>query len=140
MNKYIIHGQSFSGNVTLEYDCNDRLKLILFECEMNDKQHEQFVRAIPLSEADFLNRATRSGVIFSTVPADLSFATFWQKYNYKVGDKARAEKLWNKLSESERVTALKSILHYNKFLQIKKLDKAYAETWLSQKRFLTNEY
>lgn len=74
MNKYIIHGQSFSGNVTLEYDYNDRLNLILFECEMNDKQHEQFVRAIPLSEADFLNRATRSGVIFSTVPVDLSFA------------------------------------------------------------------
>lgn len=140
MNKYIIHGQSFKGNVTLEYDFNERLKQILFECEMTDKQHLLFIKNIPLFENDFLDRASRSGVVFSTIPADLSFTAFWNAYNYKVGDKSRSEKLWNKLSESEKVTALKAIPAYNYFLNTKKLDKTYPETWLNQKRFLTNEY
>jgi hypothetical protein len=124
----------------LEYDHNDRLKSILFDCEMTDKQHAQFIRVIPLFEADFLERANRSKVVYSTVPADLSFSAFWNAYAYKVGDKARAEKLWNKLSEAEKVTALKAIPAYNYFLKTKKIDKTYAETWLNQKRFLTNEY
>lgn len=131
MNCYIIHGQSFKGNVTLEYDHNDRLVLISFECEMTDAQHTQFIKAVPLFEADFIERATKSGVVYTVKPVDLSFELFWNTYNYKVGDKGRAEKLWTKLSEAEKVCALKAIPAYNRFLQLKNVGKAYAETWLN---------
>lgn len=140
MNTYIIHGQSFKGNVILEYDHNDIIKRIEFECEMSSEQHVKFIKNIPLSEATFLEVATRSGVVFSVVPPDLSFERFWNTYAYKVGDKSRTEKLWNKFTEAEKTTALKIIPVYNAFLQRKNLDKAYPETWLNQKRFLTNEY
>lgn len=102
MNTYIIHGQTFAGNVTLEYDHNDRLKLILFECSMSDQQHAQFIRAIPLMEDDFLYRAKRSGVVYSTIPPDLSFERFWNAYNYKVGDKTRTKKYGKNLQNPKR--------------------------------------
>lgn len=135
MNTYIIHGQSFKGNVILEYDHNDIIKRIEFECEMSSEQHVKFIKNIPLKEATFLDVATRSGVVFSVKPPDLSFEKFWNAYAYKVGDKNRSEKLWNKFSDAEKITALKVIPIYNLFLRTKNLDKAYPETWLNQKRF-----
>lgn len=138
MNTYIIHGQTFKGNVTLQYDESDRLRMIILDTEMTDEQHSRFIRQIPLFEKDFLYRAERSGIHLSVQPPDLSFEVFWKKYDYKVGNKQRTEKLWNTLSDAEKVSALRAVPFYNNFLGIKRLDKAYPETWLNQKRFLTN--
>lgn len=140
MAKYIIHGQSFKGDVTLEYDFDGRLKMMLFDCEMSERDHLQFVRNMDINEANFLERAKRGRAVYDVIPNDLSFEKFWNTYNYKVGNKLRAEKLWDKMKETERVSVLKAIPKYNWYLNQKNIDKAYPETWLSQKRFLTNEY
>ena len=73
------------------------------------------------------------------VPSDLSFTRFWNAYNYKVGNKDRAEKLWYKLSDAEKLFCLEQIKAYDGWLLNKKnMEKTYAETFLNQKRFTNN--
>jgi hypothetical protein len=136
MNKYIIHGQSFNGDVTLVYDYDKRLKSIEFDCDMTDKQHAQFIAQMPLMEDDFIERAKRGGAKYTLAPTDLSFDAIWNKYNYKVGNKSRAEKLWNTLNDAERTKVFASLSRYNYYLKQKpQIEKLYLETYLSQKRY-----
>lgn len=70
------------------------------------------------------------------VPTDLSFPIFWDAYAHKVGNKKRAEKLWNALDEGERAAALAALPRYASFLITRPtMEKAFAETWLSQRRW-----
>lgn len=70
---------------------------------------------------------------------DLSFGAFWSAYGYKVGNKARVQKLWEKLSDAERAQAIRSIPLYDRFLLMKQnQDKLYPETYLRQRRFENN--
>lgn len=67
---------------------------------------------------------------------DLSFEAFWNTYAHKVGNKARAEKLWNALSDNARAKALNYIRTYNNYLlQNQGIQKLYPETYLNQKRY-----
>jgi hypothetical protein len=71
---------------------------------------------------------------------DTTFPGFWNAYNYKVGNKKRAEKLWTLLNEQEKLLALSSIRKYDRYLaQRPKMEKAYPETWLAQRRW-ENEF
>lgn len=74
------------------------------------------------------------------VPLDLSFEKFWNTYNYKVGNKGKAQKLWKLLNQEDKIKALCRVTSYNYFLQINpNTEKIYPERYLSQRRF-ENEY
>lgn len=74
---------------------------------------------------------TVENVKVSEVLPDLSFDFFWKTYNYKVGKKMRAERLWNALDELNKASALKHIYKYEKWLlDHPKIDKQYPETFL----------
>jgi hypothetical protein len=74
----------------------------------------------------------------TVIQEDLSFDVFWTRYDNKIGNKARAEKLWNGLSVAQKQMALDYIKKYNAFLAEKGTAKLYPETYLNQKRFLTH--
>jgi len=77
-----------------------------------------------------------STFIVEPVIPDLSFNKFWDTYAHKQGKKARAERLWKQLSETERASAMAYIKKYDAFLwQNKGIAKAYPETYLNQKRW-----
>jgi hypothetical protein len=68
--------------------------------------------------------------------ADTSFQVFWNSYGYKVGNKKRAERLWNVLTEEERLAALSAVGRYDRYLAERtRMEKAYPETWLAQRRW-----
>jgi hypothetical protein len=70
------------------------------------------------------------------VEEDLSFDNFWNKYNYKVGNKKRAEKLWDQLSDADKAKVFTNINSYDNFLARRQnQEKLYPETYLSQRRF-----
>ncbi len=69
---------------------------------------------------------------------DLSFETFWNLYNYKMG-KIEARKQWNKLSERDKIQAIVSIKAYNGFLARKGHDRLFPERYL-KKRAFENQY
>jgi len=74
------------------------------------------------------------------IVADISFDVFWNAYGYKVGNKKRAEKEWNRLTSEDRILCLRGIRRYNMWIaQRRNQDKLYPETFLSQSRW-ENEY
>lgn len=70
---------------------------------------------------------------------DLSFAAFWAAFKYKVGKKARAERLWNAMPEADRQAVFVKIPSYHQFIAIMNQNSAYPETWLNN-RMWENEY
>lgn len=100
-----------------------------------------FYANAPIQHADFLQKwTTRKVLLIEELPHDLSFAAFWDAYNYKVGDKRKAEKLWNELSESEKSLALKTIPAYEFYLKKHPgMGKLHATTFLNQRRY-ENEF
>lgn len=66
---------------------------------------------------------------------DLSFESFWKRYNYKVGGRAKVQKEWKKLSKTEQLNAIKNIKAYEGFLKRKQIAKLYPERYLKHKRF-----
>lgn len=71
-----------------------------------------------------------------TIVGDLSFDSFWNTYNHKVGNKPRAKTLWDKLPVGERTLAIEYITRYNSFLTTQNgISKAYPETYLAQQRW-----
>lgn len=74
------------------------------------------------------------------VPEDLSFNRFWETYNYKIGNKKRAEQLWKALTDEEKIQVLLAIPKYDRWLKTKNgIEKLYPETFLNQRRF-ENQY
>ncbi len=95
---------------------------------------------ITIDELEYIWKSRYRMFNYKTVEEDLSFNNFWNKYNYKVGNKARAEKLWEKLSDKDRVEVFIGVLKYDRYLsEHPGLGKAHATTFLNQRRW-ENEY
>lgn len=71
--------------------------------------------------------------------ADYSFERFWNLYGYKVGNKDRVKKKWDRLPEGEKILALGSIPRYRRFTESKHIEMTYPETYIDQRRW-ENEY
>ena len=66
----------------------------------------------------------------------LEFDHFWNTYNYKVGNKNRAAKLWKVLTDSEKQNIFLYIPKYNRYLSFRgSMEKCYPETFLAQRRW-----
>jgi hypothetical protein len=79
---------------------------------------------------------TYPGFTLAEIPVDLTFDTFWEAYDYKLGGKKRAEKLWNALPDADKARALTMIGRYNRWLATKNgIQKCNPETYLNQRRF-----
>lgn len=70
---------------------------------------------------------------------DYGFERFWNLYGYKVGNKTRVQKKWDRLPESEKILALGAIPKYRRFAEGKKIDLVYPETYIDQRRW-ENEF
>lgn len=65
---------------------------------------------------------------------NIPFQEFWDKYNYKKGDKLWTEKKWNRLSDKEREQAMEALSIYLK--ERKPEFIAMPQTWINQKRWI----
>lgn len=138
--RFIITSPRNSGSYEVEY--NEAGKLIGFQLvgEWPEAAHTWVLDNLIL-DIEQLNRV-KAGFKWTVLPmhVDTSFATFWEAYGYKVGNKKRAEKLWGLLSISEQVLALRALKGYKAYLSARpNMEQSYAETWLSQRRW-ENEY
>lgn len=67
---------------------------------------------------------------------DLSFESFWNAYNLK-SKKTRAQQLYDKLTDADKVLAINHIKRYDNWLrQQKGMAKALPDTYIYQKRWL----
>ena len=124
-----------------------RLRAVQF----NQGCNAQFIRAVLARLPGLVEKEeARSGLAFAKLKVegcqvqdvaekDLGFEAFWKAYGYKVGGKARAEKLWGRLGEEERLLALGGIWKQRLHSERHKTDMPYPETYLSQRRW-ENEF
>lgn len=70
------------------------------------------------------------------VPDQITFEMFWKKYQNTMGNKKRAQKIWDLMPQTEQLAAYGFIEQYNNYLrQNPNLTKAYPDTYLYQERW-----
>ena len=136
MATYLIHlSRRFKGSFKVVYKAAGLLESI--ENITNIDTPEDLARSlirIPVHETG-IEHLRQQGTKVQKAPEDLSFDRFWSKYNYKVGKIQRAKKLWENLPEVDKIDALNKIDRYNAWLSQRTIEKAYPETYLSQRRW-----
>jgi len=115
MIKYILTSPKFTGTITFGYD-DGYLALFHNESEMTKEQKEWLLRHLPGNEPYLINFANVVKGEIKEVPADLSFETFWEKYDKKI-NKKRCEPMWKKLSDAEKMQAISNIKQYEGYLE-----------------------
>ncbi len=98
MRKYVLTSPAFDGELKFGYNSENILVFFENNAELKSEHLDYFITNFPFV-ADALPKIVNKGKL--TEVTDLSFERFWNEYNYKVGDKKKATKLWNQLQESE---------------------------------------
>ena len=140
MKQYVVTSTQFTGEMLFEFDaqgliiCFDIRKAIL-----SPAQYRGLMQRLPGDEDNLLKWVDSNKTLKSIiVPQDLSFDNFWNTYAYKVGDLAKAKKLWKALSDPDKAKALSAIHRYRVFAKDKGIDMVYPERYLSQQRYLNS--
>jgi hypothetical protein len=143
MKRYLITSAAFTGEIQVLYGQDAKLLYIDFlNCEMSEEQISFFKEKLPVywSDENF-NKAFASAKSINVVEEGykIAFDTFWNKYNLK-HNRIRAEKLWNKLSEADKVNAYFGLRGYERHLMLNQWkSKADPETYL-RNRYWESEW
>lgn len=115
MTKYIFTSERFTGSVVFGYD--DEFNVLTYykvEAEMNDKQLSYLLSNLPFHKVNIAGFAKAVKGVLQEEPADISFDAFWDAYDKKVNRK-RAEPIYKKLADQERLMAIVAIKAYKKY-------------------------
>lgn len=133
MNSYILTSNRFEGTVRFDYST----KGLLVEWSLKGATllkiglWKFLILNMPLKEAD-IPEFEKHGFKAQLVPPDLSFAAFWELYNYKVS-KNKTEKLWKKLSDTDKALILEAVPKYKRWLKKKgAIEIMYPSTYLNK--------
>lgn len=137
MPKYILTSPTFEGSILISYNDNGLLSKLEFNCpSFTPANIAYMLKNVPINNQHIYDMTKGTKASIALANDDLSFNSFWSKYAYKVGHKARAEKLWKLLSNEDKILALAYIHTYNNFLiDHPKQDRQYPETYLAQRRW-----
>lgn len=133
--KYLLTHRKVSGSIKLGYDDQGRVNSFAFDCELSEELWEWFTDNFPFFEKE-LKANLYCNFTITPVPEDITFDAFWEAYNYKVGNKTRAQKLYKMLNDTERTRVMASIKKYNSYMvQHPAQERCYPETYLNQRRW-----
>lgn len=139
MKKYILTSPSFDGNVIFGYDDDhELLSLYSNESEMNSQQRAWLLKNLPCGIAQVSQLAKLIKGKLEEMPEDISFNSFWEAYKKKI-NKVRTEPLFNKLSDADKLTAIRRIRPYDDYLSRTNFrGKADPENYLKKRMFETD--
>ena len=143
MKRYLITSATFTGEIQVLYGQDAKLLYIDFlNCELTEQQISFFKSHLPVywSEENF-NKAFAEAKSINVVEQGykITFEQFWNKYNLK-HNRIRAEKLWLKLSDADKVNAYFGLRGYERHLMLNTWKtKAEADTYLKN-RYWENEW
>ena len=137
MKKFILQSQKFEGEVVFGYDDDGRLVEYTSRAELSEAQITFLFGHFPFNEADLKALTAGKGNESKVVPLveDYSFDEFWDAFAHKVGNKGKAEKLWEKLTPAEQTNIMAFIPSYLRYVSFKKIEQTYPETFLNQRRW-----
>lgn len=135
MKTYILTHKKIDGALVISYDDTGRCMEFKFDCSVEEELWNWIFDNFPAME-HHLKLKSFSNFYISEKPDKIDFKAFWDVYGYKVGNKSRAEKLFNLLSDIEKTQVISSVPRYNSYLlKHPAQEKCYAETYLNQRRW-----
>lgn len=142
MKKLLLTSTGYSGEVVIVYGMENKLILIDMQtASMTDEQIQAMKARVPTSydESSFLKAFNSPTLRVIEEGFQVGFEAFWDKYGIK-RNKERCIKLWDKLSEADRVKAYYSLNGYFRHLaQNTWKTKAEPDTYL-RNRYFDNDY
>lgn len=137
---YIITSNKVQGDLKLSYNDSGYMVTMDIGMAFNHEQYLWLYKNFPATLADLKTMIEKQKhLTLKELAPDLSFDVFWNAYCYKIGNKLRAQKLWNDMPDGERMEAIDKIKSYNGWLKRHlSTERLYPETYLSQKRYQTN--
>lgn len=134
-----MHSQKYDCDYQFKYDSNGRIMgfEILGEVNKFSSEHtSKLFQNVPDTVGDLKQYARKINMPLIEVKQDLSFEVFWNQYNYKEGgSKKKTEAVWNRMSEKDKTMAINHLPRYERHLILTNVSKAYAITYLNQKRW-----
>lgn len=128
----LVTSSKFDGEVELKYEDGFLMK---YEnrARMNEEMLRWFTSYFPISHTALEAVVNHSKTLrVKEVPVDISFASFWERYDKKI-NKKRCEPLYEKMSESERVACMVGLKAYDYFLMRTNRKKLDPENFLKYK-------
>lgn len=130
--KFLVKTDSSPDGVIYTY--NDRTELFvgleIKEENMPAENRQKIIGHIPLTLTDLLSWVKSFRNEFIELEGNISFETFWDKYNDKVrSSRKRSQKLWEKLNKENQAKAYYYIDTYNRHRG--NAEKKYCETYLN---------
>jgi hypothetical protein len=134
MRKFVIEGVHFAGQLVFGYNTENICVFFSNEAELTTPQLKWLSANFPFVDDQLPVTFPKSKIKEIT---DLSFETFWEVYDNKVGGKAIAEKLWNSLGEADKLNAIDYMKKYNYHLKTTGQAKAHPKTYLRGKYWIS---
>ena len=135
MKKYILTSPKFKGQVTYGY--NDDGDIIFYNNEIADPVVVKWMkRFMPIDSAELERFRAKVHATITEVPEDLTFDRFWNQYDKKINRK-RAEPLFEKLNDAEKMQTIMRIKAYQEYCQCKHRGIADPEKYLRDRFFET---
>jgi len=120
----------FTGEVMFGYDHNG--DLIYYNNEINDEVVVKWMkRFIPIDINELQSFKTKVQATVTEVPEDLTFDRFWNAYDKKINRK-RAEPIFKKLTDGEKMQAIVRIKAYQEYCHYKHRAIADPEKYLRE--------
>lgn len=135
MKKYLVTHKKSNITFLFVFDKNDVIIEYKSDFVSNAKTAEFLKAHFPFisKELDYFKNSAHFNL--ELLEQDLSFKAFWDAYANKVGNKTKANKLWDTLTPTDKAKALSYIKRYDNLLLQGNIQKLYPETYLNQRRF-----
>jgi len=133
--KYLLKHSRYEGSIIFKYDNEGRCIYFEFDCTITNDLWDFVFNNFPMRIESLQHKAFANFQKIE-VPQDLSFDAFWNAYNYKMGKKERAKRLYELLDDHTRAIVFGAIKKYSNYLSSRpNMEKLYPETFLNQKRY-----
>lgn len=112
MKKFTLTFPSYQGEITFTYDDNDLLSGIAFGGNHPEWMKSAVLKTLPMTVQKLLNVNWRDGILTEEAEK-VTFQMFWDRYADKArSSKVKTERVWNRMSEGERVKAYRYVNRY----------------------------
>ena len=135
MRSFLAIGKKTGLRIVFKYDLNGVLRELVFDGDWVPELVQKIINKIPVQVATILEDIRKQKLdnpwLFAEI-TDLSFEAFYKRYPKKVGRKEQTERMYNKLSDADKMEA---ILYIADLIKLKNDGTAfpYPATYLNQK-------
>jgi len=136
MTRYILTSIRTGNELDVTYNDEGFLWAVSLNGNYSLDEHTAVWQLMPTQKADMQKLSIKNVHIKEVMP-DLSFERFYKAYKYPV-DRKRAEAIWNRMTDTNRMKAIECIAEYDKYLGRSGIAKAYPKTFLGNEYFHTD--